>query len=485
VLTRTNVAGLHALFMVSVDGQIYAQPLIAHGVAVEGGTRDLLLVESMEDTAFAFDAEDGTLVWEVHLGTPALVIDRSTETMYLVVRDCDPSQPATSPSCVQRLVALDIEDGSTRQGVAIGGSASGDAGTVTFDPNAHWCRAGLLLAAGQVYVAFTGGPNGNQHEEDFVYHGWVFGYSAGDFTQPPSVYCATPDASGGAIWQSGSGLAFDGTSVYFATGNGIIGDMTNPPSVFPPGPQDNENSLVKLTYAGDAGPTATIYYDDRPYDSSGDVFQYMESNDIDMSASGPMLIPGTATLVASSKSGIVYDLDHESMAAAQDPLSVFTTPALASGQTLYIYSYSGGPKVNGAPVFWKPDSEGDAGGPGYVYVWPKNDLLKGLEYDYASGTLSPTSWLVANNPITSVGGMLSLSANGGQANTGLLWASSTSTTGSRHVWAFDAETLASLWDTDVPDYAKWVPPVVADGRLYVTTSAPATSDPIGVVVFGL
>jgi hypothetical protein len=499
VLTTANVASLRQLFTATVDGEIYAQPLYAHGVSTEGGTRNLLFVESMEDTAFAFDADDGTPVWEAHLGTPAFsarnvngdngilatpVIDRSTETIYMVVRDCDPAQPATAPSCVQRLVALNLQDGSTRQTVAIQGSVTGDAGAVTFDPNSQWCRSGLLLENGSVYVAFAAGPNGNQHEEDIVFHGWVFGYAASQLSQAPSIYCSTPNGNGGGIWESGTGLAADGDSVYFATGNGIIGTTTNAPSVFPAQPEGNEDSLVKLTQPGSQA-TVSTYYDSRPYLSAGNVFQYMESNDIDLGASGPMLIPGTNQVVTSGKSGIVYNVARDTMTATQAPLSVFTNPPLASGQTLYIYSYSGGPKVNGGPVFWAPSAADGGAASGLIYIWPQNDFLKGLRYDFASGTISGSSWLAAANPITSVGGLLSLSANGGASGTGLLWALSTAASGSGHVWAFDAETLTSLWDVDIPHNAKFVPPVVANGKVYVANSAPQTSDPKSVIVFGL
>lgn len=501
VLTTANLAGLHELFRATVDGEIYAQPLYVHGVAVEGGTRNLLFVESMEDSAFAFDADDGSPVWQRKLGTPAFsarnvggdngilstpVIDRSTGTLYLVVRDCDPSHSPDSPSCAQRLFALDIGSGATLRTVAIQGQATGDAGVVTFNPNAEWNRPGLLLANGRVYVAFGAGPNGGQHEEDFEYHGWVFGYVADQFDQAPSVYCATPNGKAGGIWQSGAGLAADGDSVYFLTGNAVIGSTIHPPSFFPTKPANDEDSIVKLTNPAGPQPTKLTYYDDRPYLADGDVFQYMESNDIDLGASGPLLIPGTRQLVASGKSGIVYNVDRDTMAAAQAPLSPFTAPPLAAGQSLYIYSYDGGPRINGSPIFWKPDPAPGAPEFGLVYAWPENDLLKGLRYDYATKQLSASSPLTANNPILSNGAMLSLSANGGAHGTGIVWAASPSASGATgHLWAFDAETLAALWDTNVPNYAKFVPPVVVNGKVYVANSAPGAANGKSVIAFGL
>jgi outer membrane protein assembly factor BamB len=498
VLTTSNVAGLHELFRVLVDGQIYAQPLYAHGVAVEAGTSNLLFVATMEDSIYAFDADvGGAPIWRRHLGTPALssrniggdngilstpVIDRSTETMYLVVRDCDPSHAPDAPSCAHVLFALDLRDGSTLRSVIVSGQATSDAGAVSFDPDTHWNRAGLALAGGRVYIAFTAGPNGGQHEEDFVYHGWVFGYAADRFDTPPTVHSTTPHAkAGGGIWQSGNGLAADGDDIFFATGNSIIGATTHPPAIFPVRPRDEENSVVKLSHATGAE-ISSVYYDDRPYHADGNVFQYMESNDIDFASSGPILIPGTRRLVATGKSGIVYTLDRDTMKPVQDPLSAFTNPPLPPDQTLYVFSWAVGPQVLGGPVFWKPD----AVDVGWVYIWPATDKLKALPFDYATQTLSAAAPLEASLPITPKGGQLSLSAAGGRRGTGVLWASSSPRAdGAGHLWALHAETLDVLWEIDVPHYAKFVPPTVAAGRVFVASSAPGTADANGVIVMGL
>jgi hypothetical protein len=546
ILAPANVGSLHPLFSATVDGQIYAQPLYVHGVTLEGGTRSLLLVATMEDSVYAFDADDGSPVWHDTIGTPAFsqrnvggdngilstpVIDRLASTLYVVVRDCDPSQPATAPSCAQRLIALDLRDGSILRSVAMAGQTSGSSGVVTFDPNAQWSRTALLLDGGLVYAAFAAGPNGNEHEEDFEYHGWVFAYTANDFAAAPRVYCSTPNGKGGGIWQSGHGLASDGTSVYFATGNSIIGSTTQSPSTFASTPVDTEDSLVKWTQPTQTPVAMASYYDSRPYHPDGDVFQYMESNDVEIGASGPVLLPGTQQVVVSGKSGTIYNIDRETMQEVQPPLSLFTHPPLASGQSLYVYSYAGDPTINGALTFWQPNAAGDANadagadasadmdadasadaenedadasanadasgdadanadadtGPqafGLLYAWPQNDYLKALRYDFATHLIATTPAATAANPVTSAGGMLSLSANGGAPGTGILWA--TSTLGSAgHLWAFNAETLAMLWDTAIPNFAKFVPPVIVNGTVFVASSAAGASTPASVVAFGL
>jgi len=76
VLTAAAVRsrGIRRLFSLPLPGDrrgAEAQPLIVPGVALPGGrTRDLLLLATMANQVFAFDANDGTPVWQHALGTP-------------------------------------------------------------------------------------------------------------------------------------------------------------------------------------------------------------------------------------------------------------------------------------------------------------------------------------------------------------------------------------------------------------------------------
>jgi hypothetical protein len=498
-LDTCNVANLVQLGSYAVDDEVYAQPLYAASIATKLGTKNLLLVATMADSLFAFDADQpgSDPIWQLgqqhELGTPALssrnvggnngilatpVIDPSAGTVFVVSRDCDPTSPPTSPSCAQRLFAIELATGKILSSTEVAGVVSG----TRFDPNLHWSRAALLLQHGQLFVSFGSGPNGDAHEEDFLYHGWLFGYPASDLSQAPSIYCSTPGFGGGAIWQSGNGPAADEDALYFATGNGIQQPTPDAPAGFPEQPQGDEDSVVRVPLS--AANTSTHYWDDRPYHADGNVFQYMEKNDIDLGTAGPLLIPESTQLVAGGKAGIVYLLDRATLQPTQDPLEAFSSPALASGQSKYIYSYNGGPHLHGSPAFVRLDDPDGKPGPGLIFYWPALERLTAFSYDYASGLVSKLS--DANVPKVESGGTLAISADGARADSAIVWASAVDAdNGGGHLWALSASHLTRLWDAQLAAWAKFAVPTIAAGRVYLASTSSTSGTQAQIVVFGL
>jgi outer membrane protein assembly factor BamB len=398
----------------------------------------------------------------------------------VLVRGCT---GADLQACTQTLFALDLATGAILARTELAGAVTSASGaTVTFDPNHHWGRTGLLLAGGSVLAAFAGGPLGDQHEEDFVYHGWVFKVSTAD-AKVADVYCTTPDGQGGGVWQGGGGLtAVDGT-LYFATGNGIQIPVPAAPGGFPARPANAENSLVSLPVDAPWAGAARAFYDDRPYAADGDVFQYLEKNDIDFSASGPAALPGAGALVVGAKSGMLYLLDAPTLTLLQPPLNAFTNLALPSGQTLYIYSYVA-PAILDSPVVWRADADGARYA--YVYAWALQDWLKAFRYDYQTRTLTPLATATGGTPTPS-GGALSVTADGGQARTALVWSLTARLDGSTgaQISAFDAETLTLLWQAPLPARSKFVPPTIAGGKVFVPSTSPTAGTTQELFVFGL
>ena len=66
-LTPANVKGLRKLFTCDVDAGVYAQPLVVPNVSIGGGIHSVLYVATMNNSVYAFDADDGTQLWENHV----------------------------------------------------------------------------------------------------------------------------------------------------------------------------------------------------------------------------------------------------------------------------------------------------------------------------------------------------------------------------------------------------------------------------------
>lgn len=519
-LDHASVKRLALAATLPVDGELYAQPLVAVDVETPSGKKSLLIAATMNDSVYAYDidAPDGSPpVWHTgpagELGSPGTsrrnvfgpngilstpVIDRAREVVWVVSRDCSKTErttfdrcgtPTEVPRCRERLSSLSLRTGEVLSSVDIEGAVWSDTRRVAFDPSVQWNRPALLLAGDHLFVAFGSGPNADDHEEDYEYHGWLFRYDARSPEAPPAIFATTPRSSGGSIWQAGAGPASDGEHVYFATANGILGCTTHAPSGFPAAPTDAEDSVVRLplSYAetdlratsGDPPPTvselgtvstrgdALVYSDTRAYTASGysgTVFQFTNAGDCGFGSSGPTLIPGSRDLVVSSKGGLIYLLDRDTMKPRQAPLSPFDLLPLQGDHTLYIHSWWGIPMLPGALAFYRVTSEH-----GLVYGWPKHDKLRSFRYDYASRTLEPDR--AADVRGGDQGGYLSVSADGMRPGTAILWATTTGGAGGGgRAIAFDAITLAELWSADTPAFSKFTPPTVARGRLFVPSA---------------
>jgi PQQ enzyme repeat len=71
VLSPANVksAQFGKLFSVTVDGYVYAQPLVVRNVAISGGTHNVVYVATENDSLYAIDADNGSVLWQTSLGT--------------------------------------------------------------------------------------------------------------------------------------------------------------------------------------------------------------------------------------------------------------------------------------------------------------------------------------------------------------------------------------------------------------------------------
>jgi hypothetical protein len=373
----------------------------------------------------------------------------------------------------QRLHALDVLTGQEVAGspVNITGSVPGTAldgngTTVTFNPQRHLNRPGLLLVNGTIYIAFA------SHCDDEPYHGWIFAYAAGTLAQQ-AIFCTTPNggtsmsgaanAGLGGIWQSGMGLVADGADIYFASGNGAF-DTTNKGAQL-------GISLGRLQLQGSAFKVMDWW--------TPQAAKSMNDQDLDYTTA-PVLLPNPRVILMGGKDQYLNVFDPAN-------LGKYNAGGDVNLQKLTVSGHS-----HGGPVYWNGPS-----GP-TVYLWPETANLRA--YRFTSNRINTTavSQYTTDSP-THPGGTLSLSANGATAGSGVLWATFTSAkidTTSGHtgdawhylvpgvLYAFDANNLTTpIWTStanktrdDLGLLAKFNAPTVANGKVYVGSQVAPQSD---------
>jgi hypothetical protein len=261
--------GLRKLFSLAMSGDkrgAEAQPLVVPSVRLpDGKTHDVVYLCSMANTVWAFDANDGTMLWKdpVSLGIPidgsadidtwqvndhwgilsTPVIDRESGSLYVVSWS---SPDRSVANAVHSLHALDIGDGRARELELSLEGATFDAGhglpTQRFRSAARKQRPALLLTATRspngatrktLFIAF-----GSLKEDTQESRGWVIACNLSPL-QISASWCSTARDHGAGIWQAGQGLAADEQGfVYAMTGNGTFDGVT-----------DFAESVVKLQYS--------------------------------------------------------------------------------------------------------------------------------------------------------------------------------------------------------------------------------------------
>jgi hypothetical protein len=374
------------------------------------------------------------------------VIDLSSNTMYLVARTKEVSGGSTN--YVARLHALDITTGAEKLGgpVTIQGSVPGNApgssgGRLTFDPLIQNQRTSLALVNG--LVVFSWGS----HEDLWAWHGWVFAYNALTLQQS-SVFCTTPNGQNAGVWMAGRAPVVDSNgNLYYASGNGDWDGASN-----------FGDSVMKI---GTAGGTLSLLDYFTPDD-----YATLQANDQDLGSSGPLLIPGTNLLVHGGKESILYLMSTSNLGHEK----------LGNNQIVQHFSTTGG-EIHAGPVFWNRTT--DAGPT--LYVWPDNTRLMAFQFIGTSFNTTPISQSSFPAPAGSSGGVLTVSANGSTAGSGIVWASMPIADNGDHgvhpgvLRAFDANNLSTeLWDSQINaardamgNWPKYSAPTVVKGRVYM------------------
>jgi hypothetical protein len=447
----------------AVDGQVYAQPLYVSGLATSRGTQNVVFVSTMHNSVYAFDADALSpvgLLWQVNLGpsVPAAllfgqygdiafeagilstgVIDLQRSVLYVVADTLQAGMPAFSLHALDLATGMERLNGPVPVTASVAGTGSGARadGTLVLDPWQHIQRPGLLLASDSVYIAF--GSHGDQDP----YHGWMLRYDASDLSRQPGAYVSTPNGNGGSFWQSGRGPAADQDgNVYAITGNGDYDGIHN-----------FGESFVKMS-----AEASGILDSFTPSD-----WKSMSDNDFDLSA-GPALITGTHTVIGADKGGNLYVLSGDAMSQPGGA-------ALMTASTGTIFNFAVWSRGGSASIYVQGQQEP-----------PKCFLVSG-------NVVNPQPVSIGVNAVRFARIGMTISANGDEEGSGILWETTgnynSGTPGTLH--AYDASDLTNeLWNSDMnsvrdqmPPITKFVSPTVANGKVYVPSSANA------VVVYGI
>ncbi len=478
-VANVNKSTFGKAYSVSVDDQLYAQPLVVSRVPIAGGQHNVVYAATVNNTVYAIDADKALVYWSKNytpasqrpprntdmtgacggnykdfngnigiVGTP--VIDSVSRTMYFVARGTD----GTNYS--QYLHAVDITNGAERAGspqkiaATYAGTGAGSVnGVISFDSQRQNQRPGLLLLNGIVYIAFA------SHCDWGPYHGWVLGYDAGTLAQKV-VYNDTPDGRNGGIWMSGAAPAADELgNIYLSVGNGsagLNGDFNNV--------RNRAESALKLTRSGNTLAVSSFFTPKN--------YQDLENADLDFGTSEVMLLPDTKLAITGCKDGNIYVLNRDNMGR-------FNAAANQVVQTISLGSYKG---LRSSFAYYRNASKE------FFYTWSENAALKAFPFNRGTGTFDVGSVVTGNaqGPTGASGALMAVSSNGTTPGTAVLWAlhsaggDANQSTRPGILRAFDAtDVTKELWNSsqnvadNIVGFAKFACPTIANGKVYVPT----------------
>ncbi len=458
---NVNTRQFGMLFKRVVDDQVYTQPLLLTGVSIGGGWHDVVYVTTVNNSVYAFDANDAAAkepLWHVNFGTPASlhdydfgcldingnmgiigtpVIDDAKGILYVV------ALTKVAGTFEQRLHALDVSTGSDMP------NSPRTIQAPDFDALMQNQRPALMLDRGRVFVGYS------SHCDKQPYHGFLLSYTA-DTLQQVSVLNTSPGGEGASIWQSGQAPAVDSKGdIYFSTGNG----SWNGTSQF-------SESFMKVS------PDMKILDWFTPTNHV-----QLDKDDNDVDSSGVTLIPGTSLLLGGGKEGVLYVLNRDRLGHLGDENATQRFQATSS----HMHSL----------VYWESDKNGKL-----LYVWGQRDRERVFRFE--GDKLGETPFM--SRPEMNhghPGGMLSLSANGGKD--GILWAAIHRTGDSWHesrpgiLHAFSADDVnRELWNSledakrdDCDEYSKMAPPTIANGKVYLASFGTANTGTGQMCVYGM
>ncbi|KAI8615748.1 hypothetical protein BC830DRAFT_1228793 [Chytriomyces sp. MP71] len=221
------------------------------------------------------------------VGTP--VVDITTQTAYFFSITVAPP-----PNQYQRTMWFHAVDAITlveKDGFPVTIAPTADNNpAMKFDPNYTYQRPGLLLSNGIVYGAFGGHCDLNQG-----FAGWLIGVDAKSgqiLTAWSTVGISAVANGGGAIWQSGAGLALDDDgNIHLVTGTGMnpgnADFYTDTPATKSNIPPNLHESYVKFALNSTTRQARVVDF------MTPTQVQYYDYQDFDYGAGAPVILPAS------------------------------------------------------------------------------------------------------------------------------------------------------------------------------------------------
>ena len=482
-------ASFGVLFQIGLDDQVDAQPLVVPNqsritAGPTPGTYQVVYVATEGNTIYAINADNGAILLSRNLGTPVPkppgcaatigpnvgisstpVIDVAANALYVVAYKLVRGTPT------YKVFALNLNDLTNKIApVTVAASHTLSDGTTiyNFDAAVQRQRPALLAASGIIYAGFGSFCDAKAS----LSRGWLLGWQASTLAPLAANRLTDTLATGSfflsAIWMSGYGIAAaPNGNLFFTTGNSAQGTYD--------GVRNIQESVAKVdpqlvNLLGIFTPS---------------IEDLLDKLDGDLSSGGVLLLPPQpgpfpAQAVTAGKEGMMYLLNRASLGGFTPggPDKVLDTKFI-------------GPCWCGPSFFTGPDgvgrvvSSGGVGAPlnfAEIVVWKVQT--------------SPTVALVAERaalPVASGqdgGTFTSVSSNGTQAGTAIIWAIGRPTDpnpAAVKLYAFAAtpssgplpllfSSPAGSWPNVIANAN--IVPVVANGRVYVASNKQLT-------IFGL
>jgi hypothetical protein len=472
-LTPANVgsANFGQLTQLQVDGNVFAQPLLVSNFTMpDGSVHNVLVIATGHDSVYAFDADTYATLWQVSLGqsqstndvgcgdvqpeygissTPVIVRSGANAASIYVVAATEPAHL----SFHTQLHELNLANGAdvvSPVEIAPQAKIKGGSGTISFDPQNQWNRAGLAFDNGNLYIGIGSHCDNNAGGIS----GWLLDYDTA--TLKLIHHFHTIETAEGyelsSIWMTGFAPAIDDNgNVFVVTGNGAFGRG-----------RDWGESVLRL-------PSNVAKVQDSFTPAA---YRTLNNGDTDFGSGGVMLLPVVSgqtappMAVAMGKAAILYLLNQDALGKLQTgDAGALQWQRLSSGSGLW-----GGPAYYGSP------------NGGMVYAQGNGGKLLG--YSVATGSLPSLTQVASGTSSAGYGGSLPIvSSNGATPSTGVVWL--VNRNGGVTLEAYDALALgAPLFSANAGVWSNpgqgnpFVTPMEADGRVYV----PAYKT---VTVFGL